>query len=52
MRLVTFRGPDGPHVGTVAGDEVVDVSATRTDLPRDMAALLALGPEAMVRAWR
>ena len=47
MRLVTFRGPDGPHVGTVAGDEVVDVSATRTDLPRDMAALLALGPEAL-----
>jgi 2-keto-4-pentenoate hydratase/2-oxohepta-3-ene-1,7-dioic acid hydratase in catechol pathway len=47
MRLVTFRGPDGPHVGTVAGDEVVDVTATRTDLPRDMAALLALGQEAL-----
>ena len=52
MRLVTFHaihghGPDGPHMGTVTGDEVVDVSAARPDLPRDMAALLALGPDAL-----
>jgi 2-keto-4-pentenoate hydratase/2-oxohepta-3-ene-1,7-dioic acid hydratase in catechol pathway len=47
MRLVTFHAPDGRHVGTVTGDEVVDVSAARSDLPRDMAALLALGPDAL-----
>ena len=52
MRLVTFHapdghGPDGRHVGTVTGDEIVDVSAARSDLPRDMAALLALGPDAL-----
>lgn len=52
MRLVTFHaihGHDihGPHVGTVAGDEVVDVTAARPDLPRDMAEVLALGPDAL-----
>ena len=47
MRLVTFHAPDGRHVGTITGDEVVDVSAARSDLPRDMAALLALGPDAL-----
>jgi 2-keto-4-pentenoate hydratase/2-oxohepta-3-ene-1,7-dioic acid hydratase in catechol pathway len=52
MRLVTFHaiqghGQAGLHVGTVTGDEVVDVSAALSDLPRDMAALLALGPDAL-----
>ena len=47
MRLVTFHGPDGLHVGRATGDEVVDVTAARPDLPRDMAELLALGAAAL-----
>jgi len=47
MRLVTFHGPDGLHVGRATGDEVVDVTAARPDLPRDMAELLALGDAAL-----
>ena len=47
MRLVSFHGPDGLHVGTVTGDEVVDVTAARPDLPRDMSELLALGDGAL-----
>jgi 2-keto-4-pentenoate hydratase/2-oxohepta-3-ene-1,7-dioic acid hydratase in catechol pathway len=47
MRLVTFHGRDGMHVGTVTGDEVVDVSTARPDLPRDMAGVLALGDDAL-----
>ena len=61
MRLVTFHGPDGLHVGTVAGDEVVDLAAAAPDLPREMTALLAAGrrrarrpcrARATARVWR
>jgi len=47
MRLVTFHAADGLRVGTLTDGEVVDVSAARPDLPRDMAALLALGRPAL-----
>jgi 2-keto-4-pentenoate hydratase/2-oxohepta-3-ene-1,7-dioic acid hydratase in catechol pathway len=47
MRLVSFRGLDGVHVGTVLGEEVVDVTTARPDLPRDMATLLAAGRDAL-----
>ena len=47
MRLVSFHAVEGLHVGTVIGDEVVDVTAARPDLPRDMAELLARGPDAL-----
>jgi 2-keto-4-pentenoate hydratase/2-oxohepta-3-ene-1,7-dioic acid hydratase in catechol pathway len=47
MRLLTFHGSDGLHVGTVTGGEIVDISVARPDLPRDMAALLALGAQVL-----
>ena len=47
MRLVSFHGSDGIHLGSVHGEEVVDVTAARPDLPRDMAALLAAGTDAL-----
>ena len=58
MRLVSFSplvgspsdlpGPGRP--GLVVGDEVVDLTDPSVGLPGDMAAMLALGPEALDRA--
>ncbi|HET9442813.1 MAG TPA: fumarylacetoacetate hydrolase family protein [Acidimicrobiales bacterium] len=45
MRLARFRGPAGPRLGVVVGDEVVDLGGT--GLPADTAALLAAGPDAL-----
>jgi len=41
-----------PRPGLVVGDEIVDLSDPAVGLPGDMAALLALGPEALDRARR
>ena len=43
MRIVAFAAADGPHLGTVVGDEVADVTAAAPELPRDLPSLLA-GP--------
>ena len=51
MKVVAFAGADGPHLGTVVGDEVVDVTAASPGLPRDLASLLAgAGLDALRRA--
>ena len=42
MRIAAFAGADGPHLGLVTGDEVVDVTAVAPGL-HDLAAVLA-GP--------
>lgn len=48
MRLTTFRGTDGlASIGVMNGGTIVDLSRAAPDLPRDMAALLALGPSAL-----
>jgi 2-keto-4-pentenoate hydratase/2-oxohepta-3-ene-1,7-dioic acid hydratase in catechol pathway len=54
MRLVSFSIPaDAPvgmaRPGLIVGDEILDLSDPTTGLPGSMAALLALGPEALER---
>ena len=36
MRLVAFQGDDGPAIGVVRSDKVVDLSRVDPDLPRDI----------------
>lgn len=52
MKLCTFRTPGAPRVGVVLEDGVVDLSTTAPELPQEMAALLAAGPEALAHAKR
>ncbi len=49
MKLATFTHAGETRIGAVDGDAVVDL-ATVPDLPREMTAFLAAGPEAMARA--
>ncbi len=41
MRLVSFNGGDGPRIGLVSGDKVVDLSAVDPGAPRDIQTLIA-----------
>ncbi|MDJ0866233.1 MAG: fumarylacetoacetate hydrolase family protein [Myxococcota bacterium] len=50
MRLVTFSHADATRIGVLAGDEVVDLAAARSDLPTEMCAFLAAGPDALAAA--
>jgi 2-keto-4-pentenoate hydratase/2-oxohepta-3-ene-1,7-dioic acid hydratase in catechol pathway len=57
MRLISFSAPDAAapdagavRTGLVVDDEVVDLTDPAVGLPGDMAALLALGHEALARA--
>ncbi len=51
MRLTTFRGAGGlAGIGVLQGGGIVDLGRAAPDLPRDMAALLALGPAALAAA--
>jgi 2-keto-4-pentenoate hydratase/2-oxohepta-3-ene-1,7-dioic acid hydratase in catechol pathway len=50
VRLLTFEKQRKAAVGIRLGEEVVDLSEAAPDLPRDIAALLAAGPEALARA--
>jgi 2-keto-4-pentenoate hydratase/2-oxohepta-3-ene-1,7-dioic acid hydratase in catechol pathway len=50
MKLCTFRYADSTRIGVVGDDGVVDLSAAAPELPREMTALLAAGPEALRRA--
>jgi 2-keto-4-pentenoate hydratase/2-oxohepta-3-ene-1,7-dioic acid hydratase in catechol pathway len=43
VKVLAFAGADGPHLGIVEGDEVLDVTAAQPALPRDLASVLA-GP--------
>ncbi len=43
MKLACFHWPDGLRLGVVEGDELVDVTTDDPGLPRDTAALLAMG---------
>jgi 2-keto-4-pentenoate hydratase/2-oxohepta-3-ene-1,7-dioic acid hydratase in catechol pathway len=54
VRLVTIAGADGPRLGVLEGDEVVDVGGAEPTLPRDAAGYFAAGAEPAVRralAW-
>jgi 2-keto-4-pentenoate hydratase/2-oxohepta-3-ene-1,7-dioic acid hydratase in catechol pathway len=50
MRVLSFHGAGGIHLGVVQGDEVADVTAARPDLPSDLARVLAGGGLEVVRA--
>ena len=47
MRLVRFSHDGLTRIGRQEGEEVVDISATASDLPSDMGAFLEAGREAM-----
>ncbi len=50
MKLASFTHHGITLVGGVEGDEIVDLAAAAPDLPREMVALLELGPEALTAA--
>jgi 2-keto-4-pentenoate hydratase/2-oxohepta-3-ene-1,7-dioic acid hydratase in catechol pathway len=50
MKLATFTHAGSTRIGVVLGDEVVDLAAVAPELPREMCAFLAAGPEALERA--
>jgi len=50
MKLVTFTHGDSPRVGVVVDEQVVDLSQAAPELPTEMTALLAAGPDALARA--
>lgn len=50
MKLCTFRHEHATRIGVVTDDGVVDLSIAAPDLPREMTALLAAGPGALLRA--
>ena len=50
MKLATFTHEGSTRIGVVEGDEIVDLAAAAPDLPREMVALLELGPEALTAA--
>jgi len=52
MRLLSFELNGLATVGVRIADEVVDLSVAAPDLPRDIRALLAAGPEALAAADR
>jgi acylpyruvate hydrolase len=44
MKIMRFHSPDGCRLGALTGDGLADLSELRPDAPRDIAALLKLGP--------
>jgi 2-keto-4-pentenoate hydratase/2-oxohepta-3-ene-1,7-dioic acid hydratase in catechol pathway len=52
MRLCTFREGGAAKLGAIVDDEVVDLAEAAPALPRDLAALLAGGPDALAQAAR
>jgi 2-keto-4-pentenoate hydratase/2-oxohepta-3-ene-1,7-dioic acid hydratase in catechol pathway len=47
MRLATFTDRTGTRIGLVVEDQIIDLSRARPELPTDMVAFLAAGPEAL-----
>ena len=52
MKLCTFLHEKSTRIGVVADDGVVDLAAAAPELPREMTALLAAGPDARCAAPR
>lgn len=52
MQLATFRSREAPRVGVVDGEHIVPLDSAAPELPREMAALLAAGPDALKAAQR
>lgn len=52
MKLATFTYDGETRLGVVIGGEIADLAAAAPDLPRDLAALLAAGPETLERVRR
>lgn len=50
MRLIRFRNSNGPALGVVDGDSVVDLTRVAPSLPTDVSELLRLGPAAREEA--
>jgi 2-keto-4-pentenoate hydratase/2-oxohepta-3-ene-1,7-dioic acid hydratase in catechol pathway len=50
MKLCTFAHEKNTRIGVVADAGVVDLAAAAPELPREMSALLAAGPDALRRA--
>ena len=50
MKLCTFLHDGEARIGVVGTDGVVDLAQAAPDLPREMSALLAAGPDALRRA--
>lgn len=40
MRLVAFEGADGPRIGVVRGDRVIDIAALDPNAPRDLQSVI------------
>lgn len=49
MRLMMFEKGSGTALGMVEGDSVIDVAAADASLPKDLAALIAAGPDALAQ---
>jgi acylpyruvate hydrolase len=47
MKIMRFHSPDGCRLGVLTGDGLADLSELRPDAPRDIAALLKLGPASL-----
>lgn len=43
MRLVSFKGSDGPRIGVLDGDEIIDLSAVDANAPRDIQTVITEG---------
>ena len=43
MRLVSFNNFDGPRIGLVVNNEVIDLTSVNADAPRDMQQVIANG---------
>jgi 2-keto-4-pentenoate hydratase/2-oxohepta-3-ene-1,7-dioic acid hydratase in catechol pathway len=43
VRVVSFVGPDGPRLGVVEGDRVIDLTAVDSTAPRDLRTVLRAG---------
>ena len=50
MKLATFTHAGATGVGVVVGDEIVDLAAAAPQLPPELTALLAAGPDALAAA--
>ncbi len=50
MKLATFTHAGATGIGVVVGDEVVDLAAAAPQLPQELTALLAAGPDALAAA--